>query len=658
MQNSKKTFLFFLLLAGASFFLQAQRIEIDRLERDFQGSFRSREAYELSQKFIRIDSTYYTGYYFEGLYRYLRASDLLGYKLAIKPLRKGLTLMEKDYRRELRRIKDLQAYVPVYELQRKYAIFCDLLIRCYSNTGELDKSIKVIRKLIDRQFIYNWDVNPYAQLSWLYHKNRVHTSEKYPFLGASIEENVHLASKYADSILINNRKNYQFISQYITSGFDPIESSYWHYKDIIYSYLLKVDSAEISAQNLKRLGRLSYNNYGNLQFIQGEFEEAEKLYDRERGIDGYQQKETKEFDYMESVINIFKNELGKAKGIVQNSLDILGPSPGYGWNNIAMARANYYAGDLAETKAYRDKASNFKELHINSTWGKVQYDRNTMLFEYLYHQRRMSEIKFLNRNYWWDFSDLVDLTEHYFKQENAHLLLTSELSSNPERFLVLYNIFSSENTIFFDEIWELIKDFNPNYFIRLFEQKRAQEPRERIGKYLDYYIAKFYLEDDEVEKAIIKLTDILADPDLDAAYEKLLIARVHEALSQAYAVQENETQADQHLRAFYTQFPQLVPFSELKMKLKLELPPESDEQQIRSITSGLEDFNVEWTTEGDWPVVKVGFESSDEGLTVQYEISEDSGDTTYFSGAFKANKYEDPAVELMYRIFGVNRVLK
>lgn len=656
-QNRIHTYLPLLFLCGA-FFLQAQRIEIDRLERDFRGSFRSREAYELSQKFIQIDSTYYTGYYFEGLYRYFRASDLLGYKLAIKPLRTSIELMESDFPGQLRRIKDIQSYVNVYLFQRKYAILCDLLIRCYTHIGELDKSIAVTRKLIDRRFVYNWEVDPYAHLSWIHHKNRVYTPEKYSFLKPTIEENVRLASKYADSILISNRKNYKFVSQYIPTGFDPIEGSYFHYKDILYSYLLNIDSAEFCAQNLKRLGRLSYNNYGNLQFIQAKFEKAEKHYDRERGLDGYQQKETKEFDYMESVINIFKNELVKAKAIVQNSLDNMGPAPGYGWNNIAMARALYYSGELEESKAYRDKASNFKELHINSTWGKVQYDRNSMLFEYLYHQQKINEIKFKDRYYWLDFNAIVDLAGHYFKKENAHLLLTSELSSNPERFLVLYNLFASENTIFFDEIWELIKDFNPTYFIQLFQDKLANESREGIYKYLNYFIAMFYLADDEPSLAIERFERILSDPALDKEYEKLLIARVHEGMNKAHEKLENTREAERHLVEFYRTFPQLVPFSDLRMKLKLEASPVTTNKITQSILADLEDFDLDWTEEKGWLEAKIWFEEEADGVSVNYEISNAVNEKTYFAGAFKANKYEDPATELVYRLFGINRTIR
>ena len=656
-QNKTRIYLFFFFLCSL-FFLHAQRIEIDRLERDFKGSFRSREAYELSQKFIQIDSTYYTGYYFEGLYRFFRASDLLGYQLAIKPLKKSLELMEDDYRPELRRVNKIQPYIGVYELQRKYAILCDLLMRCYSHIGELDKSIAVSRRLIDRRFVYNWGVNPYAHLSWIHHKNRVYTPEKYSFLRPSIEENVQLAARYADSILINNRKNYQFVSQFIQTGFDPIEGSYWHYKDIIYSYTLNIDSAEISAQNLRRLGTLSYNNYGNLQFIQAKFESAEKNYNTERGLDGYQQKETKEFDYMESVINIFKNEIEKAKAIIRNSLDIMGPAPGYGWNNIAMSRAFYYGGDLAESRAFRDKASNFKELHINSTWGKVQYDRNIMLLEYLYHQRRMKEIKFQNRYYWLDFNALIALTRHYFKKENAHLLLTSELSANPERFLVLYNLFASENTLFFDEIWDLIKDFNPAYFIQLFEEKLAIESREGIVKYLNYFIAKFYIEDKKFELAMARFERILEDPTLDKTYEKLLIARVHEGMSVAYAELGRASESDQQLVKFYETYPQLVPFSDVKMTFKLETGKLQDSEIINSMVSKLEEFDIMWAEKEECPLVKVWFEEGEDGLSAKYEVKSQIDQEIYFSGAFKVNKYENPTIELVYRLFGINRVLK
>ncbi|MEO1253794.1 MAG: hypothetical protein AAFY41_02745 [Bacteroidota bacterium] len=250
------------------------------------------------------------------------------------------------------------------------------------------------------------------------------------------------------------------------------------------------------------------------------------------------------------------------------------------------------------------------------------------------------------------------MASHYFKKENAHLLLTSELSANPERFLVLYNIFSSENTIFFDEIWEVIKDFNPNYFIQLFEEKLAKEPRRGVRKYLNYFIGKFYLEDDEPEKAIARLEAILVDPDLDKEYEKLLIGRVNEALGLAYESLDMLDESNRCLMEFYMSFPQLVPFSELKMKMKLDQRVLNGNEVAQSILDELEDFGLEWVEEGDWPQAIVGFEEDEEGLSATYEIMDADGSKSCFSGAFKVNKYDDPATELVYRLFGINRVLR
>ncbi len=54
-----------------------------------------KDALPRSREFIRLDSTYYVGHYYEGMYKYDRAADYLGYKNAIQPLKKALLLFEK-----------------------------------------------------------------------------------------------------------------------------------------------------------------------------------------------------------------------------------------------------------------------------------------------------------------------------------------------------------------------------------------------------------------------------------------------------------------------------------------------------------------------------------------------------------------------------------
>ncbi|MEQ9425589.1 MAG: hypothetical protein RJQ09_14285 [Cyclobacteriaceae bacterium] len=645
-----RVFLFFFLLS-ISAQLFGQRIEIDRLERDFEGSFRDREAYELSQKFIQIDSTYYTGHYFEALYRYFRASDQLGYQQAIKPLTKAIFYMDKDYSRELRRTTDLFVYINTYQYQRKYAVLIDLLEKCYQYTNEPDKAIGVIRKLIKKDFVFNFGVQPYASLSWIYHRNRTYKPDKYPFLKNSIEENVQLASKFADSIKITTRKNQRYIRQWFADFANGADGSYYHFKDLIYSYLLKIDSAEYCAAQLERLDNLSKNNYGNLQFIQANYEKAEEYYDMARDQDGYQFKSTKEFDYMQSVIRIFKNDLKGAELMVANSLDVLGPTPGFGWNNIAMARVNYYAGDLEKSKEHADKAAQFLETHINSTWGKLQYDRNTLLFEYLYHQQKIKEIRFNNKFYWLSLNDLTDIAYHFFKKENAHLILTSDLSANPERFLVLYNIFATENTIFFDEIWEIIKTFNSKYFIRLFEEKRNSDPRPGIIKYYNYYIAKFHLEDGEDELAISHFQKVLEDATLDPNYEKLLIGRVYEGLALAYDNLEMPEESDSFLVRFYETYPQLVPFSPLKMKMNLEVSYQSRSEEEIELVEAIKSTNLQWTEakQENLPTLQINFEVEDGKKQVAYSIVD-----TKSEGVEGRVRLETAAAEkVIYAAFGI-----
>src|SRR3712207_3820159 len=61
-----------------------------------------KDALPRSREFIRLDSTYYVGYMFEGMYKSDRSSDFLGFKYAIPPLRKAFVLLQKDYGRSLK----------------------------------------------------------------------------------------------------------------------------------------------------------------------------------------------------------------------------------------------------------------------------------------------------------------------------------------------------------------------------------------------------------------------------------------------------------------------------------------------------------------------------------------------------------------------------
>src|SRR3954466_689397 len=63
-----------------------------------------KDALPRSREFLRLDSTYYVGWMYEGMYKFNRSTDYLGYKNAIIPLQKAFDLLDKDYGRTFRTI--------------------------------------------------------------------------------------------------------------------------------------------------------------------------------------------------------------------------------------------------------------------------------------------------------------------------------------------------------------------------------------------------------------------------------------------------------------------------------------------------------------------------------------------------------------------------
>src|SRR6476620_4798341 len=65
-----------------------------------------KDALPRSREFIRLDSTYYVGYMYEGMYKSDRSSYYLGFKNSIPSLKKAFVLLQKDYGNNLKRIFD------------------------------------------------------------------------------------------------------------------------------------------------------------------------------------------------------------------------------------------------------------------------------------------------------------------------------------------------------------------------------------------------------------------------------------------------------------------------------------------------------------------------------------------------------------------------
>src|SRR3954465_3230977 len=87
----------------ARYEIDAKRIGVNPLDKD---------ALPRSREFIRLDSTYYVGYMYEGIYKADRSSDYLGFKNSIPSLKKSFILLQRDYGKNLKGIfNSPQAYM-------------------------------------------------------------------------------------------------------------------------------------------------------------------------------------------------------------------------------------------------------------------------------------------------------------------------------------------------------------------------------------------------------------------------------------------------------------------------------------------------------------------------------------------------------------------
>lgn len=614
-------FVFFSILCTFSSF--GQRKAIDKIANQARVSFEDPEALRLARKFIQMDSTYYMGYYYEGAYRYYRSADERGYKSAIKPLKKALALLEKDYGWRIVRYTDRRLMFDAFEIQRQYCSIINLLQTSYRNIERPAEAVELLHQYKDKLLVVEFAGSPYANLAWIYHRNRM-SFENYDFLKPSIEENVSQADLFLDSISGVNNRNIPHLKRMLRNPdeiFKDLYNSIYHYKQIIHSYRLNIDSAEYYSEKMRGVDRLSYNNYGNFQFVKGDFKKATENYKlaKENKSDD---KRFREFDYMQSAIHNFRGEPDKGAKLIKNTLEEVGPTPGYGWYNLGLARSYYYLGDLTKSKLHQNRASKFEELHIGTTHGEVMYERSNMVLNYLNLTREMKKIMLEDRYFWLSIKKVFRLVKMYLERKSLHLLIASQLSADPEREMVTYNIFASENLVFYDEIWPLIKDFNASFFINKFSTKIEEDQRDRVKKYFHYYIGRFHHQEDDLEEAKTHLNLVLADTSLDAINERLLIARTQEALAMVYDEADEEEAKDQAMMEMLKAYPQLVPFSEVAAKLHLKVNHNQSER-LANIEANMADMNFDWQDSEDdarYPTISINLEEEEENIKVKLKM--------------------------------------
>lgn len=560
-----------LLLAVASpSLLPAQtdvRSQIDMDRRYLR--FDDDKTLEKSREFIRRDSTFYIGYMYQGAYLFYRANDELGFRQAIAPLQKAMDLIEKDYDKQLRtRTSDIYTFMRVSTYQNDYCSIVYWLEQSCQNIEQPDLAMDVLKRLRDHNLQYESGIETYNTMAWIYHRNRMYTSEKFPFLKNSVKENDSMAHMYLDSAIIKVQNDIPVnIGIYDATYLNRLALFTYHYKAILFDYELQIDSANYYYDILLRTGYYSSNNYAEFQYALGDFRNADNFFQEAETRDGDGDKRTREYYYMRGHLNIYRGKPDEADSLLHRVIERQGSTPGFGWHSIGLARALQYEGLNAESQKRINKAANFHELHISTTWGPEQYKLCVATLNYTNKIRFEQEFKFENDEWYfwlnplnWYKSARYSLQIHHYK-----MIIAAMVAANPERAQVIYPLFTSENLINFDEVWNVIDGFGNDYFIRIYKQLLEKDQRPHLKKYFRYMIGRLYLADGNKSKAISYFQQVLDDPETSDDYEKLLLARTCEGMALASSGNER----DYWTQKMYETYPQLVPFTDLKMKFRL-----------------------------------------------------------------------------------------
>ncbi len=617
------------------------------------------KGFELATKFKKWDKTYYVGYMYEGAYKFNRASDYLGYKNAIPPLEEARLKLEKDYNYKLKtRSSDFMVFIGNYQYQLDYSWICFYLYECYSNIEQSDKAMEVLQRLASKRFQKDLFCRPYINMSWTVHRNRYHTSKKYSFLKNTIEENESLALKYLDSSFAQVEKNYSLNSRIYNPGHEQYD--FWNIyfnKSLIYSYNFEMDSAEYYYSLLKGTPFFSENNYAYTKLMNGEFKEAIHYFTIEKNRDDLSEKRTKEFYYMLGLLQIYKAKPELGIKDLQDIISKQGSSPGFGWNNLGLARGYYYNGQLAESQKYLDKASSFEEMHIGTTWAPEHYDFTTTIFSYLNKDRKLESIPFENKGYWYNFPALLKMSKYFIEEQSEKFMLINKFGANPERDYVYYHLFSPENTITFDEIWKIIDGLDADFFIKKFTTYLKEDSRENVKRYYKYFIARLLINKGDYTNAETLLNEVLNDENLDIEHEKLLKARCYEALCIVYKELDIPKEYQSTLLSFYSTYPQLVPFSNHKMTFNLSITSTLSKIEENEILEELNNCNITILSKENFnaafPIASIKLSQIDSVRQIECHVLDTEGQTISQLDAFKVEEVKGSGKRLAYYLFNI-----
>jgi hypothetical protein len=543
--------------------------------------------------------------------------------------------------------------VPRY--QDMFFIF-NALKECYDNLEMPDKVIALLDK-IDRYHFKKDYFGTYYHRAWTYHRNRFLTSANFPFLKNSVAENEKMAFECCyNGLGFIGRNKAQNDLWFGPSQAENDKLTIFHYMSMLHCYNKNYDSSEYYYRVLAARGAVSWNNYGSMQAEVGNFA---------RAIEFYKRDQFKSFSHMLHEPYYFLPILsvygGKTQEAIKTAQDIIqqnGSTPGFGWYNLALARGYMYDGQLDSAEHALNKAANFREIHIGTTLTQSQYNFTVNLLKVQLLDRKISQLKFLNKGWWYSPKALYQLASYTSDKLMTEYVAVNELAFNPERNRVVYDLFCSEATTTFDEAWFLMKDFSPSFFLKKYQNYLTTDKRENIQRYFSLFVAKFKYEQGKKEEAQADLHALERTITLDTANEKLFMGRLYEGLLQS-DTKSDRTGNTFYSNALYETFPQLIPFSGVTPVMSISFSGDVD-AVTKEVISEVKGCDIRFAEQALPGIPKASIRFTKKGTRYEaiVQVRSGNGKPVVQNNRLIFSKAENTGKELALRLFGKSGALE
>jgi hypothetical protein len=132
------------------------------------------------------------------------------------------------------------------------------------------------------------------------------------------------------------------------------------------------------------------------------------------------------------------------------------------------------------------------------------------------------------------------------------------------------------------------------------------------------------------------------------------MARLYEALALANESSGTKNNFETFRNQFYQTYPQLVPYSSVKMKFKIETKT-GEVESSKQILSDLNTFNIDLDTSGDnLPVLRINFsKTADNKDIVEYSVESPWATVIVKPSSIVYTDTKDVAKRLAYSIFNL-----